>query len=92
MMIMIINIIILIILICIDNISSFQLKSRYKRIYYHNNIIMRDGSSRAVFFQIGDRVKVVEDVIHNPPNSIKFSSRGLIGVVKDIWEKCEVGI
>ena len=82
----------------IITVNSFQLLSNHHYHHYHHNhnhhrhdIIMRDGSSRAVFFQIGDRVKVIEDVIHNPPNSITFNSKGLEGVVKDIWEKCEIG-
>ena len=92
--------IILCTLMVIITVNSFQIIKNHhyhhSHHHYHNHhhrhdIIMRDGSSRAVFFQIGDRVKVIEDVIHNPPNSITFNSKGLEGVVKDIWEKCEIG-
>lgn len=37
-------------------------------------------------------ILVIEDVYHSPPKNKKFSSKGLEGYVKDIWEKCEIGI
>ena len=81
---------ILIIICLVINIYGFHLNT-FDRIHkYTNQFVMRDGSSRAVFFKIGDIVKVCQDVIHNPPNNLQFNSIGLVGTVKDIWEKCEI--
>ena len=62
--------------------------SQYRRT--NGDLLMRDGSTAAVFFAIGDKVCVTNDVIHNPKGLPSFSSKGLIGSIKDIWEKCEV--
>lgn len=51
---------------------------------------MRDGSTASTYFSIGDKVEVVNDVPHTPPNRSPFSSRGLRGTITDIWDKCEV--
>ena len=54
---------------------------------------MRDGSTAAIYFQVGDTVCVTTDVMHTPPPpnpKSSFSSRGLIGRVKEIWSKCDV--
>ena len=54
---------------------------------------MRDGSTAAIYFSVGDTVCVTTDVIHTPPPPSplsSFSSRGLIGRVKEIWSKCDV--
>ena len=53
-------------------------------------MIMLDGSTASIYFSIGDRIRVTEDVIHKPKESSPFSSKGLIGVVIGIWDKCEV--
>jgi len=77
----------------ISNVNSFNTISNHHIIFNRVNrhsISMRDGSSRAVFYQIGDKVKVVENVYHSPPYNEKFNSLGLEGIVKDIWEKCEI--
>ena len=42
--------------IFIINVNSFNTIS-YRINRYSNSILMRDGSSRAVFYQIGDKVK-----------------------------------
>jgi hypothetical protein len=54
------------------------------------SMFMRDGSTAAVYFQIGDKVKITEDVMHQPKSKPAFSSKGLEGRIKDIWEKCEI--
>mmetsp|Transcript_19975 Transcript_19975/g.33973 ORF Transcript_19975/g.33973 Transcript_19975/m.33973 type:complete len:175 (+) Transcript_19975:140-664(+) len=51
---------------------------------------MRDGSTSAGYFQIGDKVTITTDVWHRPKGKENFSSKGLHGVIVDIWEKCEV--
>jgi len=51
---------------------------------------MRDGSTASVFFKVGDRVKIVKDVFVVNPEGSRISTKGMEGIVSDIWEKCEV--
>ena len=53
---------------------------------------MRDGSTAENYFSLGDKVIVVKDTWHYKSigNGEKFSSKGISGVVTDVWEKCEV--
>ena len=53
-------------------------------------LMMRDGSTAAVYFQLGDTVRVVTDVLHRPNHRPAFSSKNLVGTVAGLWEKCEV--
>lgn len=52
---------------------------------------MIDSSTASVFIRSGDRVRVAVDVWHRPSGSDvnRFSSRGFVGTVTDVWEKCE---
>jgi hypothetical protein len=53
-------------------------------------LFMRDGSTASVYFSVGDNVMVKTDVWHQPKRLPRFSSKGLVGVVVDVWDKCEV--
>lgn len=55
-----------------------------------SKLTMRDGSTATTYFSVGDSIRVITDVWHHPPSRPSFNSFGLIGVVVDIWEKCEV--
>jgi len=46
---------------------------------------MKDNSS-ATWFNVGDRVRVIEDVMKNKTTNLK----GRIGTVVETWEKCDV--
>ena len=54
------------------------------------SLFMRDGSTARGFFNVGDKVEVTAEVVHRPPQGLSFSSKGMIGIVKDVWDKCEV--
>lgn len=51
---------------------------------------MRDGSTASTYFNVGDKVRIVENVWHRPQAKQPFSSKDLVGVVCGVWEKCEV--
>lgn len=51
---------------------------------------MRDGSTAAVFFNVGDRVKIIRDVPVTNDQGLRLSTLGMEGVISEIWEKCEV--
>eukprot|EP01038_Epipyxis_sp_PR26KG_P008833 gene8833-11923_t len=56
----------------------------------NNKIFMRDGSTAAIYYQIGDKIKVIIDVWHYPSENNNFNSKHMEGVISNIWEKCEV--
>ena len=82
--------IILIVLLVLPVATAWHVGRRPIVVWQHRSMHMRDGSTAAVYFQIGDRVKITEDVMHRPKDMPVFSSKGLEGRIKDIWEKCEV--
>jgi hypothetical protein len=51
---------------------------------------MRDGSTASTYYSLGDRVKVLIDVWHQPVGKQRYTSKGLEGVIIDVWDKCEV--
>ena len=80
----------IVLLLSMPVVVAWQVGGPRTVAWQQRSITMRDGSSAAVYFQIGDMVKITADVIHSPKNKPAFSSKGLEGRIKDIWEKCEV--
>ena len=56
----------------------------------HKLLVMKDGSTASGYFNVGDIICVDADVFHLSADGKKFSSKGLVGTVVEIWEKCEV--
>jgi len=52
--------------------------------------MMRDGSTASVFFKVGDRVRISKDVFITDNDGVRLSTRGMTGMITDIWEKCEI--
>lgn len=55
-----------------------------------HTFLMRDGSTANTYFQIGQQIRVIKQVFHDPPSKQRFSSLDKIGIVIGVWEKCEV--
>lgn len=53
---------------------------------------MMDRSSVSPYISIGATVKVIADINHSIPSNTprQYSSMGMIGVVSNVWDKCEV--
>jgi hypothetical protein len=73
---------------CWTSVRSRTIGNRARPSRHH--LHMRDGSTAAVFFELGDSVKVVSEVLHRPNHRPAFTSKGLVGKVVSLWEKCEV--
>ena len=71
-------------------VPSFSFYFSQLRRQSRSHITMNDSSTASVYFQIGNKVRIVKDVIHTPTNMTSFSSYGMQGVVCNVWDKCEV--
>ena len=69
---------------------AFQALQGMKSGFRKSILTMRDGSTASTYFNVGDKVRVVENVWHNPPTLPTFSSKDLEGIICGVWEKCEV--
>lgn len=70
--------------------TNCRANCRAKTIDRSSALSMKDSSTADAYFQVGNRVRVIANVQHNPINSEKFSSYGYEGIVTSVWEKCEV--
>jgi len=81
----VLGIIALLLLFSANGFPSYALLKYYSRKFVHF-----DGSTAAGFLNIGDEVRVLHDVFHLSITGYKFSSKGMTGIIDDIWVKCEV--
>lgn len=73
--------------------TTFFGVSSLRRVQNHafqgHLLSMRD-SSASYWFQVGDRVRVIENVLKNGDNNNGWNLKGMDGIVMETWEKCDV--